>query len=67
MYIKYVTNPIDIGHSFVYKGYYCTVKSYSQNGRGFWYEIQEKPERKNYMSFKTYIETPSYKSRNRFK
>jgi hypothetical protein len=67
MEIIYEALPIMIGEAFIYKGSYCICRSYSQNGLGFWYEIQAEPERKNYMSFRTYIETPSYKGKNQYR
>ncbi len=54
-------NIIDIGNSFIFKGGYCTVTK--KNHKGFSYDIQGS-DIKGFMTYKFYMTTPTYKSRN---
>lgn len=58
-----ITNPIDIGNSFIFKGDYCTVTRLSSNGNGFWY-LSQSLGKDCYMSFSFYSTTPSYRGKN---
>lgn len=65
MEIKYYTEPVNLGQTFIFRGEYCRVVEYSKNGFGFWYIIPERSNAKRYMSFNSYKKTSSYISKTR--